>query len=184
LGQRPLNIPQQKSLVGFLVVQLLRSPFFVEQMRIELDPTLAKLGLQDDPTIAVRAYDALYSDNAFYSKIAHPLMWSRWAVIRTKSPVFVLPDSFCRRADLGDGLRLIAPLTPFACIATLPSRENEKSIVPAQITANEALACRISSALVNAAVEEFISHPDFHIERDPEVVNVAELLQDIEAAAD
>jgi hypothetical protein len=97
LETKPLNDPQRLSLVGFLVAQIVRSPFLIEALRRELGPILAELGHSDDPDMADKAYATLYRNHEFYNKLAHPILWSRWALVRARSPVFVLPDTFCAR---------------------------------------------------------------------------------------
>lgn len=184
LNTRPLNGPQRESLVGFLIIQILRNPFFADRLREQMIPVIAELGYGDDPEMAAKAYETLFSNNDLYHQLAHPVMWSRWALIRPPRPVFVLPDTFGARADLGDGMRLIAPLTPTVCFVTLPGREQEKRIVPSWLTVDEVLARRISSVLIGSAAREFVSHPDFVPETAPEDIAMADLLRDIEAAVD
>lgn len=182
LDTRPLNIPQRQSFVGFLIVQILRSPFFADAIREQLISVLAELGYDDSPEMAAKTYEALYSDNDFYNKLAHPVMWSRWALVSASTPLFVLPDTFGARSELGDGLRMIVPLTPTLCFVTLPSRESEKRIVPLRLTAEEALAKKISAALVGSAAREFLSHPDFRPDQDVAEVPLGDVLLEIEAA--
>src|ERR1700676_4084586 len=45
----PLNLPQRKSLVGFLIVQILRNPSFIARLRQGMVPVLEKSGHIDDP---------------------------------------------------------------------------------------------------------------------------------------
>lgn len=184
LDTRPLNGPRRQSLVGFLVVQILRNPFFKDALREQMITVIAELGYGDDPEMASKAYETLYGNNDFYNKLAHPVMWSRWALVKAPSPVFVLPDTFGARSDLGDGMRMIVPLTPTVCFVTLPSRESEKRIVPSWLTIDDALAGRISAALIGSAAREFLSHPDFEPEACIPDVALAELLNEIEAAID
>lgn len=184
LDTRPLNGPQRQSLVGFLIIQILRSPFFADAIRQQLISVLAELGYDDSPEMAAKTYEALYSENDFYHKLAHPVMWSRWALIKASRPVFVLPDTFGARSELGDGMRMIVPLTPTICFVTLPGHESEKRIVPSWLTVDEAFARRISAALIGSAAREFLSHPDFVPDADIPDVSLGDLLLEIEAAID
>ncbi|WP_167392238.1 DUF4238 domain-containing protein [Mesorhizobium sophorae] len=184
LDTRPLNGPQRESLVGFLVIQMLRNPYFIDAVRVDIAPTLAEHGFAGDLEMASKAYEAIYQNNEFYNLLAHPVMWSRWALVRTRSPLFVLPDVFGARADLGDGLRVIVPLTPTACFVTLRGSESEKRIVPRYLPADEGLARRISSVLIKSAANEFLSHPEFRIDESSQAVTFKELLEEIEAAID
>ena len=167
LDTRPLNGPQRESFVGFLIIQMLRNPFLIEAVQQGIAPVIALEGYSGDPTMAARAFEALFSNNEFYDQIARPVMWSRWAIVRSTIPLFVLPDRFGVCGDMGDGLRMIVPLTPNACFVTLSDRENEKRVVPHYLPTNESLARRISAALIQAAGNEFVSHQGFVPDETP-----------------
>ncbi len=181
LDTRPLNRPQRESFVGFLVIQMLRNPHFIDGMRRQIAPVIAAEGYGDDPGMPTKAYEAIYQNNELYDRISRPIMWSRWAIIKSIEPVFVLPDTFGVRGEIEDGLRMIAPLTPRACFVTLPRREDEKRIVPRHLKADAELANKISSALVNAAADEFLSHPTFTMD-NAAPVPFASLLDEISLA--
>ena len=157
---RPLNGPQRHSFVGFLIIQMLRNPFFIEAVQQATAPVIAREGYADDPTMAARAFEALFRNNDFYDQISRPVMLSRWAIVKSTTPLFVLPDTFGVCGDIGDGLRIIAPLTPNACFVALPDREEQKRVVPRYLTADESLAREISAALIQATRNEFLSHRD------------------------
>jgi len=105
-------------------------------------------------------------------------MWSPWAIVRSDRPLFVLPDTFSARTGTSDGMRLIAQLTPTACFVTIPGSEKQKRIVPHVIKADDDLARRISIILTQAAVEEFLSAPDF-VPFDGEAGSLGDLLEDL-----
>lgn len=177
----PLNEPQRDALVGFLVIQLLRNPQFIDAVHRGIAPAIAQEGYADDAEMPSKAYESMFKNNKLYHQLAHPVMWSRWAIVKASSPTFVLPDTFGVRGTLDDGLRIIAPLTPNVCFVTLPHLESQKRIVPHCLSADEALAERISAALVNASTKEFLSHPDFKFQDAPSPV-FRELLNEIEQA--
>lgn len=181
LETRPLNAPQRDALVGFLVVQVLRNPFFIDGITRAIAPVIAREGYADDPDMPRKAYESMYQNNELYDQFARPIMWSRWVIVKSELPLFVLPDTFGIRGDVGDGLRMIVPLTPRACFVTLSDRESEKRIVPRHLRAGEPLASKISAALAAFAQEEFISHPDF-VPTDTAVPTLTELLDDIALA--
>ena len=62
-----------------------------------LHPLIAELGYSDDAEMPRKAYESLYRNNDFYDRIARPVMWSPWAIVRSERPVFVLPDTFAAR---------------------------------------------------------------------------------------
>lgn len=160
LDTRPLNDPQREAFVGFLVIQMLRNPYLVDAVGRETERVAVEIG-HDDPNIAKAAYDTLFSSNEFYHRLSHPLMWSRWAIVRAQTPAFVLPDTFLARQDLGDGVRVIAPITPQVCFVTLPEREAEKRVVPFHIAADGETAALIGDLLVRSAASEFLAAPGF-----------------------
>ncbi|RVC58289.1 hypothetical protein EN759_34455 [Mesorhizobium sp. M00.F.Ca.ET.038.03.1.1] len=122
---------------------------------------IAREGYADDPTMARRAFESMFRNNSFYDQIARPVMWSRWAIVKSTTSLFVLPDTFGARGDVGDGLRMIVPLTLTACFVTLPHREEKKRMVPRNLPSDESLARRISATLIQEAGNEFLSHQDF-----------------------
>ena len=120
LETRPLNAPQREALVGCLVIQVLRNPYTIAELQQALSPIIADLGYSHDPEMPRKAYESLYRNNEFYHRIATPVMWSPWVIVRAEPPLFVLPDTFAAWAGAIDGMRLIAPLTPITCLVTLP----------------------------------------------------------------
>ena len=183
LETTPLNSPQREALVGFLVIQFLRNPYTITVLQQALAPVIAELDHGDDPEMPHKAYESLYRNNDLYHRIAAPVMWSPWAIVRSERPMFVLPDTFCTRASAMDGMRLIAPLTPNTCFVTLPGLERQKRIVPFNVRADEELGRRISLILTQSAAEEFLSHPDFSpVDSDAESPN--DLLEDIAGVVD
>ena len=181
LDTRPLNGPQCDALIGFLVIQILRNPSFIEALQRGIAPVIAAEGYADDPKMPSKAYETIYQNNELYDRFARPLKWSRWAIVRSTEPLFVLPDTFGLRGDIGDGVRIIAPLTPHACFVSLSDRENQKRIVPRHLTASDQLARKISSTLMHAASQEFISNPKFEID-DTSPAPFAELIGEITSA--
>ena len=167
LETQPLNGPQRESFVGFLIVQMLRNPSFIEAVQQGIAPIIAREGYADDPTMAVKAFESMFRNNAFYDQISRPVMWSRWAIVKSTTPLFVLPDTFGARADAGDGLRMIVPLTPNACFVTLPDREEKKRVVPHHLQIDETLGRRITATLIQSARKEFLSHQKFVPDETP-----------------
>ena len=183
LATHPLNEPQRQSLVGFLVIHFLRNPYFIQALEQALTPVIAKLGHAEDTEMPRKAYESLYRNDEFYHRIANTMRMSPWAIVRSDQPVFVLPDTFAARTSRLEDMRLIAPLTPYACFVTLPGREREKRIVPYSMRADDDLGRRISETLVQASFKEFLSHPDF----EPSVGGanpLNDLLKDIAEAID
>ena len=178
LKTHPLNSPQREALIGFLVIHILRNPYTIAALQDAIAPIIAELGHGDDPEMPRKAYESLYRNNEFYHRIAVPVMWSPWAIVRSDRPVFVLPDTFCTRATTKEGMRLIVPLTPTVCFVTLPGLEEEQPIIPLKMRVDEDLGRRISLVLTHTAAEEFLSHPNF-IPLEGNVESPNDLLKDI-----
>ncbi|MDK2770090.1 MAG: DUF4238 domain-containing protein [Sphingomonas sp.] len=182
LDTRPLNGPQREAFVGFLIIQLLRNPTFIEAHNQHLAPVIDSLDPSEGEWTPERSYEAMFQNNDLYRLLATPVMESRWAIVKSAEPLFILPDTFGVRAPGNDGLRLIAPLSPKACFVTLPDREETKRIVPRHLPASPALARRIATALIQAADREFLSHPDFTLAELPAPEPASAILADIAAA--
>ncbi|MEO9515446.1 MAG: DUF4238 domain-containing protein [Paracoccaceae bacterium] len=140
LDTRPPNGSQREAFVGFLIIQMLRNPHFIEVIEKSIAPIIADCRHNDDPTMARRAYETLFQNNELYDRLARPIMLSRWAIVKLKTPVFVLPDRFGIQEDLGDGLRMIVPLTPKACFVTFRDQEDKKRVVSYFLPADDRLA--------------------------------------------
>lgn len=181
LTGRPLNGPQREAFVGFLIIQMLRNPHFMETIEKGIAPVIAETGHADDPTMARRAYETLFRNNELYDQLARPIMWSRWAIVKFGDPVFVLPDRFGIHSNIGDGLRMIVPLTPKTCFVTLLERETEKRIAPHFLLAPEPLARRISATLMATSIAEFVSHPEFSPDQSV-AIELSDLLSEIGGA--
>lgn len=182
LRVEPLNPPQQKALVGFLVIHELRNPLLVEGLRERLrdlfEAGAAETGTSFDD-MARAAYASLFEDKELYRAWAEPLFASQWAIVASRDPLFVLPDSFCVRGMVGGSPRVIVPLTPTRCFVTLAATEDDKRIVPFHLKADDDLARRISALLIGAARSEFLSHRDFEFEDLPAALDFADVITDI-----
>lgn len=164
LETSPLTPPEQEALMGYFVIQSMRFPFFIEGMSRgvqALVPDDYRNWAAPEERKTILLYDALFENNALYSKIANPLFWSEWALVKSSLPVFILPDTSMAQVRLGEESRIIVPLTPDTCFVTLPSLEHKKRVVPHQLQADDDLAREISRLLVASAKSEFAVHPDY-----------------------
>jgi hypothetical protein len=177
----PLNGPNREAFIAFLVIHVLRSPFFADRIKTTMVLKIAQLGYTDDPEMPQKAYESLFTNNALYNDLAHPLMSSRWALVRAKNPVFVLPDTFSAYGKIEDGFRLLAPLSPTLCFVALPKTETEKRIVPLTHIASDSLAHSLSDLFVSCSVTEFLCHPDFHPAEPRQSFSFESILECIEA---
>lgn len=175
LNVLPLNWPQRESLVGFIVIQRLRNPQFMDILRYQMSPIVASVtdgGNEHDEEYMRSVYETLYQQNDFYDKLARPIMYGKWVVVRTEKPIFVLPDT-CNIFGRYDASQyVIMPLTPTDCLVVLPMQVSNIRIVPHYIQADSVLAKDISDALVLNAKNEFLADEYFYYkEREPEEPN-------------
>lgn len=160
LKVEPLNYPQREALIGFIVIQRIRNPHFMESLAKSMAPVVANEVGEDkakDRTYMKRVYETLYSQNEFYDQLARPILFSRWVVVRSETPDFLLPDA-CNLFGSHKGQQYVfMPLTPRDCLIVLPIPVDEPRIVPHYIKATESMVKDISYILYRAARNEFLS---------------------------
>lgn len=160
LNVEPLNRPQRESLIGFIVIQRLRSPQFMDTLNRQMIPVVASEvggGEEHDEEYMRSVYESLYRQNEFYDRLARPIMYSKWVVVRSKEAIFVLPDT-CNIFGKYDGCQyVIMPLTPTYCLVVLPVPVSDIRIVPHYIQADDALSKDISAILAASAKNEFLA---------------------------
>ena len=160
LNVEPLNRPQREALVGFIVIQRIRNPHFMESIEISVAPVVAsEVGAEkaEDKQYMRAVYETLYSQNDLYDKLARPIMYSRWVVVRSETPDFVLPDVCNLFGSYESRQYVVMPLSPNDCLIVLPFEIREPRIVPHYIKASDSMVRDISYVLRCAAKEEFLS---------------------------
>ncbi len=173
LNVEPLNRPQREALIGFIVIQRIRNPHFMESIEISVGPVVAsEVGADkvEDKLYMRAVYETLYSQNDFYDKLARPIMYSRWVVVRSETPDFVLPDVCNIFGRYKSRQYVVMPLTPKDCLIVLPFEINEPRIVPHYIKASGSMVRDVSYVLRCAAKEEFLSGSDAsftNVKEDP-----------------
>ena len=91
LNVEPLNRPQREALIGFIVIQRIRNPHFMESIETSIAPVVASEAGVDKVKnkLYMRAvYEILYRDNNFYDKLARPIIYSRWVVVTIRNVRF------------------------------------------------------------------------------------------------
>ncbi len=163
LDVEPLNQPQREALVGFIVIQRIRNPHFMESLKKSVAPVVASeagVGKAENKLYMRAVYETLYSQNEFYDKLAKPIMYSRWVIVRSETPDFVLPD-VCNLFGVHEGRQYVfMPLTPKDCLVVLPIEVKEPRIVPHYIKASCSMVRDVSYVLRCAAKHEFLSARD------------------------
>jgi hypothetical protein len=185
MATQPLNPSQQQAFVGHLIIHLLRNPHFISGLRKGitdvLEQTARESGVAVDD-LARGAYETLFQNNELYDRYARPLLWSQWAIVASSEPIFVLPDIFCARGNVGGAHRLIVPLSPHKCFVTLAKKESEKRVVPFHLAANIHLARCMPKLLIQSAASEFLAHDRFSFKGNEAPVEFHKVLEEIELA--
>lgn len=163
LALDPLNDPERLAFLGYLIVQKLRNPFYRRHL-IEgvLSVSITEVGAEkaNDPVFQRDVYETIFENNDLYDQISRPLLWSKWVLVRTTKPVFVLPDTACILTAINGCNILVAPLTPNACFITSGIKESEKRVVPHELN-NDELAWLLSGSLAASCKNELVSHSTF-----------------------
>ena len=191
LNVEPLNRHQREALVGFIVIQRLRNPHFMESLKNYMAPVVASEvgdGCENNDEYMRTVYESLYGQNDFYDKIARPILFNRWAVIRSEDPVFVLPDVCDIFGLYNKNWYVVMPITPTDCLVVLPYSDMEMRIVPHYVKAPSSLARDISKFLAFGAKEEFLSSSLFQfndqVDEDPKKIIHRIILSIIKITAD
>ena len=151
LNVEPLNRPQRESLVGFIVIQRLRNPHFMDALEHQMKPIVAdEVGgnCENDPDYMRLVYETLFANNEFYDKLAGPIYRNEWVMVRSNNSEFVLPDTCNIFGTHADNQYVVMPITPKVCLIVLPFAAPEIRIVPRFIDADKALSRDISSILI------------------------------------
>jgi hypothetical protein len=160
LNVEPLNPSQREALIGFIVIQRIRNPHFMESLARLMSPLVAnKVGVDkaEDRVYMQKVYETLYSQNEFYDKLARPILFSHWVVVRSATPDFVLPDVCNLFGSYQDRQYVFMPLTPMDCLVVLPIAVEEPRILPHYSKATECMSQDISYILHCSARDEFLS---------------------------
>ena len=169
LSMEPLNDPERKALVGFIVIQRLRNPYFMKQLRSQMIPVVTKeVGVEKakDDLYMRSVYESMYRENEFYSMMAKPILSARWAVVSSDKPAFILPDVFNIFGEYEGERYVIMPLTPKMCFLSLPIAEEIPRVVPHQITLLESMTNDFSNVLRGASQMEYLSDSTFEHDTD------------------
>ncbi|EMN7319766.1 DUF4238 domain-containing protein [Vibrio vulnificus] len=167
LKVEPLNRPQREALIGFIIIQRIRNPYFIDKIERSVAPVVASEVGQNkaaDKEYMRAVYETLYKQNHFYEKLAKPMWFSEWVVLRSETPDFVLPD-VCNIFGNHEGCQfVIMPFTPKDCLIVLPLKVKEQRSIPHYIKASDSISKDVSYILRCAAKNEYLSDSDaaFH----------------------
>lgn len=174
LNVEPLNRPQKEALIGFIVIQRLRNPLFIQTLRNKMVPVIEDYAGKDKSTDSEymrKVYETLYEDNEFYDRIARPIIKNQWVVVRSEQEAFILPDICNIFGNYDNGQYVIAPITPNDCLVVLPYEKEEERIIPFYIKATDKMVQDMSSFLLLNVYSELLAGSEFigsiSIEEEP-----------------
>lgn len=160
LNVEPLNRLQKEALIGFIVIQRLRNPYFIATLREAMVPVVDEHVGQEkstDDEYMRKVYETLYDNNDFYDKLARPILKNKWVVVRSSEPSFILPDT-CNVFGNHKGVQyVIAPITQSDCLVVLPNEDEEQRVVPNYINGSVQLVQDLCSLLLLNINSEFLA---------------------------
>lgn len=163
LDFEPLNGPQKKAVIGFIVIQRFRNPKFIDDYNKRLKPIVIGHYGEDkasDLSHQRKMYESLYSNNEAYNKVAQPLNQNQWVIIRSPNSKILLPDICNILSKTSSGVFFVVPLTYKDCLFVLPSKADEYPF-PRHITATNELEEILRSFIVYYSEAEFLSYVNY-----------------------
>lgn len=154
-----LNRPQKNNLIGFIVIQRLRNPYFIESHNALIKPLIEKnLGSEkaNDTDYARLLYESIFNNNEIYQKISKPLRENQWVIIRSPNEAIILPDTCNVFTNTNDIPLIVVPISVSDCLAILPVKA-DKHPFPWYITATQELEKLLTCFLVQHCRSEFLS---------------------------
>lgn len=142
LSDKPVNAPQRKALIGFIVLQQIRNPSFIRNY--------------NKSTVK---YESIYKDHAFYDSIARPILFSDFVLIFSEHNHFILPDTFNIIENIDNRKFSITPIDPRTVLVSLPNKITKPNIIPYKIRNNKEINNDIQSLLLISVENSFICQP-------------------------
>lgn len=159
LDFEPLNGPQKKAVIGFIVIQRFRNPKFIDDYNKRLKPIVIEhygKDKADEASHQREMYESLYSNNEAYNKVAQPLNQNQWVLIRSPNNKILLPDICNILSSASSGVFFVVPLTFKDCLFVLPNKADEYPF-SRQITATEELEEILRNFILYYCGAEFLS---------------------------
>jgi hypothetical protein len=162
LNVEPLNYPQKKALIGFIVIQRFRNPAFIKSYTKSLSPKVIEhygVDKANDPSHQREIYESLYNNNDAYAKVAQPLNQNQWVLIRSPNNKILLPDICNIFSNVSNGVFIVVPLTYKDCLFILPDKsdKSDKYSSPRYVTATHELEEMLLSFILHHCGSEFLS---------------------------
>jgi len=159
LDFEPLNGPQKKAVIGFIVIQRFRNPKFINDYNKMVKPIIIEHYGKDkanEVSHQREMYECLYSNNEAYNKVAQPLNQNQWVIIRSPNNKILLPDICNILSRASNGVFFVVPLTFKDCLFVLPNKADEYPF-PRHITATEELEEILRDFILYSCRTEFLS---------------------------
>ena len=162
----PLNGPEKNALIGFIVIQHIRNPSFIEKYTQKLRPLVIEhygLDKANELTHQRMIYESLYSNNDAYGNLAKSLHENQWVLIRSPNNKILLPDICNIFSSISAGTFIVAPITYKDCLFVLPGKSDGYPF-SRYITATDELEHMLMNFIVSNCQSEFLSSLDTEID--------------------
>ncbi|QDE31731.1 DUF4238 domain-containing protein [Shewanella polaris] len=128
LKVEPLNTPQKQALVGFIVIQRIRNPAFIDSHNAKLKPVIEQhCGVEkaNNPEYVQFIYESIFKNHEVYRNLSKPLFHNQWVLVRSPQKSIVLPDTCNIFTDVNGETFIVVPLTVSDCLVILPKKADE-----------------------------------------------------------
>lgn len=159
LKVEPLNKPQKQALVGFIVIQYIRNPVFIESHNEKLKPIIEQhYGVEkaNDTEHVEFIYESIFNNHEVYRNLSKPLFDNQWVLVRSPQKAIVLPDTCNIFTSVNGEPLTVVPLTVSDCLVILPQKADEYPW-PWYITATPELERWLLCFLIEHSRAEFLS---------------------------
>ena len=173
LKVEPINTPQKQALVGFIVIQHIRNPAFIETYNAKLKPVIEQYyGVEKANDIAhvQFIYESIFKNNEVYRNLSKPLFDNQWVLVRSPQKAIVLPDTCNIFTKVNDKPFIVVPLTVSDCLVILPQKADGYSW-PWYVTATPELERLLLCFLIDHSRAEFLSST----EQDIVAIDIVEI---------
>lgn len=159
LKVEPLNMPQKKALVGFIVIQHMRNPAFIESHNTKLTPVIEQhYGVEkaNDASYVQFIYESIFNNNEVYRKLSKPLFDNQWVLIRSPHKAIALPDTCNIFTSINSEPFIVVPISVSDCLVILPQKADEFPW-PWYVTATPELEQLLLCFIIEHSHTEFLS---------------------------
>ena len=169
LNMRGVNLLEQEAMLWFVVMQLTRSPKFIDNFYKDIRNIIVEHGGVESPEVEIlqQFYDLLMGNHTLYTNLSAMLMGNIWCVLNSEQSKFILPDTAGLIGTSQGRTYVIFPITPHACFFILPIEDKYNMRVHVQsVVADDDISEIVYDALACDVENEFVGD----IQRDDYII--------------